>query len=338
MVTDGPLKAAHVPPDGKWVHGLSANMRVGKAARRIFDARFTAMREALPPAAAWGPDPEPVHRLRVATRRAAAALDAFADLLPGKTYQSARRELRRVRRAAGAARDADVFLDGVRGWSVHQSPAARPGLHFLLGHALARRETAQVGLAAAVQEASGRTVKLFARLPDQVHGGRKERLSERATPTIAGRLGDLAAAAIGSLDDDQRLHQVRIAAKRLRYSLELFIDCFPPAVKDQLYPRVDAVQDVLGQANDFYQATQHLDALLAVVRQTQPALWELVRGGVEELRATVGQRLRDQRASFADWWRRWQMVPADAMLTGLTPPASSAAAPPAFPARGPTGV
>src|SRR5439155_18388759 len=123
------MNDARTSPDGKWVEGLTAAMPVAKAARRAIAARLEAVREALRPAAAWGPDPEPVHHLRVATRRAGAALDTFGDLLPGKVYKKARKALRRVRRAAGEARDADVFLDVVRVWSIHQSPAARPGLH-----------------------------------------------------------------------------------------------------------------------------------------------------------------------------------------------------------------
>ena len=49
------------------------------------------------------------HQLRVATRRAGAALEIFRDCLPEKDYQTARKQLRRLRRAAGAARDWDVL-------------------------------------------------------------------------------------------------------------------------------------------------------------------------------------------------------------------------------------
>src|SRR5438874_6648593 len=118
---DGPS-----PGNGKWVSGLTAETAVGKAARKALALRFEALADALKPAAAWGVDPEPVHKLRVAARRASAALDTFADLLPGKLYRRTRKAVKRLRRSAGAARDTDVFLDTLRGWSVHQSPAARP--------------------------------------------------------------------------------------------------------------------------------------------------------------------------------------------------------------------
>jgi hypothetical protein len=83
---------------------------------------------------------------------------------------------------------------------------------------------------------------------------------------------------------------------------------------------------MLGEANDCYLATRRLDRLLDAVRQTQPGLWDLVRGGIEEFRAHAAQRLREQRWAFTDWWRRWQALRPEAIVAGVTPPAKSAAA------------
>jgi CHAD domain-containing protein len=154
---------------------------------------------------------------------------------------------------------------------------------------------------------------------------------------LAGLLDDLTAAANADLDDYAELHRVRIMAKRLRYALELFIDCFPPAVREQIYPRVEAVQDVLGQANDSYQAARRLDELLEVLGATQPALRDLARGGIEALRAHHRQRVRDQRAAFADWWRTWQSLRPETLLSCISPPAKSPAAAES-PVRSPAGT
>ncbi len=310
---------------GKKVDGLTADMPVGKAARRIIAARLAAVRQALPDAAEWGPDPEPVHRLRVASRRASAALDVFADLLPGRTYRRSRRALKRLRRAAGAARDADVFMDGVRIWAVHQSPANRPGLHFLLGDLFARRQHAQVGLAAVVKRWQAGIIDRFDDLQEKVRSGKRESLGDRAVPVMAGLLDDLMSAAAADLDDYTQLHCVRIVAKRLRYALELFIDCYPLAIREQVYPRVEAVQDILGQANDSYQAAQQLDGLLETLGSTQPALRDLARGGIEALRAHHRQRVRDQRAAFGDWWRTWQSLQPETLLSCVGTLVNSAA-------------
>jgi CHAD domain-containing protein len=145
-------------------------------------------------------------------------------------------------------------------------------------------------------------------------------------PTIAGLISDFADTADRNFDDAEEMHRVRVAAKRLRYALELFIDCFPPAVRERVYPLVEAVQDILGAANDCYQANRQIDGLLDVVRRTQPGLWDSVRGGIEDYRTHVGQRLREQRWALVDWWRRWRAVDAEALIEGLTAPASSAGA------------
>lgn len=60
-------------------------------------------------------DIQRVHQLRVATRRAIAAIDAFRDLLPTKRADWFTKQLRRIRRAAGEARDLDVLTDRLTG-------------------------------------------------------------------------------------------------------------------------------------------------------------------------------------------------------------------------------
>ena len=225
--------------NGKWVGGLPAVMTVGKAARRVLGVRLAAVREAIPAASNWGPDAEPVHHLRVTARRAGAALDAFDDLLPKKARRKSRNALKRLRRAAGDARNADVILDGIRTWSVHQSPADRPGLQFLLGHAFAAREAAQERLAAALKEWESKAADKVYALPDLCRSGDKDSLGGRAAPTLTKLLDKLESAAQDNLDDYQKLHAVRIQAKRLRYAVELFIDCYPPAVREQAYAFLD---------------------------------------------------------------------------------------------------
>jgi CHAD domain-containing protein len=305
-MSDEPVRS-----DGKWVPGLTADTAVGPAARVALAARFGAVIDLLTPAARWGADPEPVHKLRVATRRASAALHAFGDLLPDKPDRRARRALRRLRRSAGSARDADVFLDTLRGWSVHQSPAARPGLSFLIGHAFAHRQTAQTTLEGAIAKTKVETLN---EVPNKVRGGRHELLGARAVHVVAGLRDDLAAAAQENLEDYSRLHRVRILAKRLRYALELFIDCFAAAVRDQVYPHVEALQDILGLANDSYQTSVRLDELSEAIRQAQPGMWELVRVGFGELQAFHRRRLKEQRTAFQEWWRQWELrQPAEAL-------------------------
>src|SRR5437879_5070487 len=133
--------------DGKWIKDLTAATPVADAARRVLTVRLEAVRDYLP-LALHEPDkdPEYVHQLRVATRRARAALDIFAPCLPPKVHKAAKKRLRRIRRAAGAARDWDVFLATLTGLEQPPTAKQRPGQDFLIGYALAQRAAAQTHL------------------------------------------------------------------------------------------------------------------------------------------------------------------------------------------------
>src|SRR5262245_42951131 len=97
--------------EGKWLQGLRPDMHQAHAAREVLTARLEVVRHYLPRARTESEqDSEHVHQLRVATRRADAALRIFRSCLAGRTYRAARGRLRAIRRAAGAARDWDVFL------------------------------------------------------------------------------------------------------------------------------------------------------------------------------------------------------------------------------------
>src|SRR5205085_11051528 len=97
--------------EGKWIDGLTADTPLAEAAEHVLSVRLRAVGEALPKASQEADkDPEYVHQLRVATRRADAALNIFEACLPKKVQKAARKRLKRMRQAAGAARDWDVFL------------------------------------------------------------------------------------------------------------------------------------------------------------------------------------------------------------------------------------
>src|SRR5256714_15128374 len=96
---------------GKWIDGLHADSAVEDAARRSLERRLAVVAHTLPLAAHLAEhDIEHVHRLRVATRRAAAALKLYWDWLPQKSARWIKKRLRQTRRAASEARDLDVLI------------------------------------------------------------------------------------------------------------------------------------------------------------------------------------------------------------------------------------
>jgi CHAD domain-containing protein len=307
--------------EGKWIGGLTADAPLTEAAKRVLSVRLRMVDEVLPRAVQEADrDPEHVHQLRVATRRADAALRIFAPCLPGKVHKKARRRLRRLRQAAGAARDWDVFLIGITERRAKQPEKDEHGLNFLFGYAYGLRSAAQADLEAAgadehqsfdaFLEDTTAAVRPAPDLPPDAV------LLRLARPLLTARLHDLDWTAAGDLQDYAHLHQVRIAGKRLRYAMEVFADCFSLSFREELYPRIEEMQEILGRANDSHVAEARLADLRRHLRRGWPAEWKRVQPGVESLLRFHQRRLPQERKRFLQWWEEWSTTGAPA-LTAL---------------------
>lgn len=307
--------------DGKWIAELTPETPVADAARRALAVRLEVVRDYLPRALNEADkDPEYVHQLRVGTRRAGAALDIFSSCLPPKAYRAARKQLRGIRRAAGAARDWDVFLMNL-GNAEAQRVSWQPAWDFLIGYALAQRETAQAQLAAASPNHPFEFERVLAETVAGVRTPQDEpppqSLIDLALPLLGRLLGELHQATAGDLDDYEHLHQVRILGKRLRYAMEIFANCFAAEFKDRLYGDVEEMQEILGRANDSHVAATRLSALRATVRGQRPADWRRYRAGLDALIRRHRERVPKEKQHFVEWWQRWQESGSEAEFAGL---------------------
>lgn len=294
---------------GKWIDDLGPDTPLADAARRVLTVRLEVVRDALPPAIREPyEDVEHVHRLRVATRRAAAALDVFRDCLPPKPRKAARKRLRLIRRAAGRARDWDVFLAGLLEWAAKRPAGQRPGIDFLIGYVQASRTEAQTELDAIGKEYPFDFDRFLAETvaaagtDDET---RPDTLGTLAHHRLSGLLDELDQALAGSLDDYERLHQVRILGKRLRYAMEIFAGCYGSPFRDEVYPVVEQMQQVLGIANDSHVAIGRLVAVRDRARSLSDVGWPRLAVGVEALLRFHRRRLPRQRRLFLDWRDRW---------------------------------
>jgi CHAD domain-containing protein len=314
--------------DGKWISDLAADVPLAEAARHVLAVRLRVVGEALPRAVHEADrDPEHVHQLRVATRRADAALRIFAGCLPRKAHRSARKRLRRVRRAAGAARDWDVFLIALRERAAGRPAKEHAGLDLLAGYALGQRAAAQAQLETVGQEQGPRFAGLAAATLDAVRppeGEGAATLLDHARPMLSALLFNLEQTAAGNLDDYAQLHQVRIAGKRLRYAMEVFAPCFDAPFREELYPQVEAMQETLGRANDSHVAEGRLLALRDRLRRGTAGEWKRYQAAISSLLRFHQRRLPQERRGFLKWWAGWRKSGAEALLA-LTPAAAAPA-------------
>jgi len=237
--------------------GVLADDHVAEAGRKVL--RFHVARMiAREPGTRSGKDPEDLHGMRVATRRQRAAWRVFGDAFrPGRT-RAHRARLREVASRLGAVRDLDVLIDGADAYRADLSVAEQRWLEPLLATWRAHRDDARVLL---LRELDSDGYRRW--LDDYAEFVRHEGVAARATlPTEPHRIRDTAASRIlASYEqlrayepvlrwaDVETLHELRIAGKWLRYSLEFVRETLGPE-GDALIARVTALQDHLGLLHD----------------------------------------------------------------------------------------
>ncbi|MBI3410096.1 MAG: CHAD domain-containing protein [Planctomycetes bacterium] len=297
--------------DNKWIDGLDKTMTVAGAARKVLQARLESVRDRLAPALHHAEeDVEHVHQLRVSTRRAGAALRIFASTLPDKTLDRLRKALRRLRRAAGAARDWDVFLLELVKRNSRAPARSKPGLDFLIGLAHGQRMLAQDELADAAQNPKielGRLVpEALSEIRDSIESAGSALINTLSRAMLRELLAELHQAAAENLHDYEHLHQVRICGKNLRYAMEVFGSCFPERFRTEFYPAVESMQDTLGLANDSQVASQRLQKIKDRLQTTDAKLWRRCQPGIDALLKFHDKRLPRQREAFLKWWAAWK--------------------------------
>jgi hypothetical protein len=89
-------------------------------------------------------------------------------------------------------------------------------------------------------------------------------LRDTARLVIGARLDELEELRTRITDEEQSeaLHDLRIAAKRLRYGLEMFAVCFSPKSAQKSADRVRELQDLLGRIHDLDVFTELLETRL----------------------------------------------------------------------------
>jgi len=204
-------------------------------------------------------DIECIHRMRVATRRMRTALTLFSDCFPKQDYKKIQKDVRKVTRALGEARDLDVQLEVIEAaLEEFPDPVFQPGIKRLKLRLTQRRAEVQQHVDAAMDKM----------LADQLI----ERLEAWAAPLLeqsksvylyTPALYQLAFRGIQVRIDEllshvpyitdpqnvQELHAMRISAKRLRYAMETFEELYGGQLKPFI-TTARKLQDQLGAIHD----------------------------------------------------------------------------------------
>ncbi|SMF83264.1 Inorganic triphosphatase YgiF, contains CYTH and CHAD domains [Tistlia consotensis] len=238
-----------------------------------------------------GADPEGVHQLRVALRRLRALVSLMKTVLAPDAAAFLKEELRWLQQSLGPARDWDVFGIGTLKPLARRLPN-EPSLGGLEKAVEAARAQAYRDAQAALADV--RYSRLLLRLALWLQEGGWHRRPEFGEPDPAGRpITELADALLSRRDkalrrtarkrkgrSEAELHEVRIAAKKLRYAVEFFRGLYgSKAVKRHLV-RLVALQDTLGTLNDAVVGHRLIDELEAAGAQDRKRAFEPYAAGL----------------------------------------------------------
>ena len=281
----------------KWVKPSAPRRPIAEVAAKTISERLALVDYYLPLAAErWRQEVEFVHQLRVATRRASAALRLFRSLAPKKRRKAMKQRLSQVRRAAGEARDLDVLLERLRS-EVDSGHRTLTGITDAIEQ---RRRAAQKPIRKINQELQA------ADLPDEIErlAGRVRWRRSGPEPTYeaaaAGLIANVAAGFDAVAARDPRcvedLHALRIEGKQLRYALEILAAAFPGWVRDEFYPEVEALQSRLGGLNDHATARRNFLHWSSLSKEKHAA------ADLAKLAKKEQQSLEACQDDFLKWW------------------------------------
>jgi triphosphatase len=237
--------------------GVTPDDHIAEAGRKVMRFHLARMIEYEPGVRA-GDDNEAVHKMRVATRRQRAAWRVFGEAFRKGRTKRYRQGLRETAQRLGAVRDLDVQLEAADAYRADMAGGEQRALEPLLAAWRQHRADARVLLLRELDSTGFRRwlddyidfvrtegTAVLPVLPVQPHRVR-DTAPSRIWTAYEGVRGY---EAVLRWADVETLHELRIAAKWLRYSMEFVREALGPDA-DPLIERVTAMQDHLGLMND----------------------------------------------------------------------------------------
>lgn len=258
-LSDGPRFAAPTTPDAPARDVLLAYL--GKQVGMLQALEHAVLVDA----------PDAVHKSRVATRRLRSLLRTYEPLLDAEWAEELRDELKWLAEALGAPRDAEVLREefGVLFGELGAESLEGPVAERVLGHLGERHQRAHAALREAMAEP--RYTALHARLVGLLLDAPWDARADAPAADVLPGLVEVARAKVARRvakaerhpDDLERWHDVRKAAKAVRYCTEALVRAFGPDMK-RVAQRWTEVTEAFGTLQDAAVARELLDEVGAL--------------------------------------------------------------------------
>ncbi len=296
---------------------LSADMTVREGFLAIGRAGAAAVRRSVR-ALETDLGPEPIHQARVALRRLRSVLSVFRQVLPPLSARQFGRSLGGFAKLLGEAREWDVWLSQTVAPLLGALGGSDAVLEELTRAAAAARNRAAARIACS---ASGRDFVVLslglgawfdagiwpdreteaeqALLDSNLPGFARELLRKRHRKLVKAAEGFDAAS-------PERLHALRIEAKKLRYAAEFLAPLFPARATRRYLGALKPLQDILGAANDAVVARGLVPHLADCDATAAARAAGLVTGWTAAEAASARRRFAAAWDSFLDAKRFWK--------------------------------
>jgi CHAD domain-containing protein len=204
-------------------------------------------------------DIECIHRMRVASRRLRSAQEYFDSFLPKKNSIIWEKQIQSITAALGNARDLDIQIEAIQEYQLQNDDIRlQPGIKRLILRLSQKRKQAQLSVLLSLSKFTSNPVikRIQKELSHYIGSGGNESfvsmpLRLLANQAINEKLTNFLSYEpfIHFPEKKLELHAMRIAAKQLRYTMEIFAPLFPGELNDWLQP-VRQAQEQLGVIHD----------------------------------------------------------------------------------------
>jgi CHAD domain-containing protein len=289
----------------KRIKGINCNSAAGDGIKLALVTRFRELYVLREAALDWS-DPEGVHSMRVASRRLRSALRDFMPYLRKRGLASVIKELKTLADALGQVRDQDVAIMVLENLESHAPAEISPALKEFIAEQKELREKARQELLSMLEQSRLQQLETDFMAAVEASTAARPQTQQQVTFLKMSRvimldlLRELEKLSNGLFKplDTEALHELRIAAKRLRYAVELFQPCWGNSISTYA-KRAARIQTALGDVHDCDVWIESFGKHINVARKSKRR--EDVAALVWLLDHFVKLRTKHLRQAFAHW-------------------------------------
>ncbi|HEY0378646.1 MAG TPA: CHAD domain-containing protein [Pyrinomonadaceae bacterium] len=316
----------------KEIEGLNCGADVGECVRLVLGTRLGEMCALRAAALDWS-DPEGVHDMRVASRRLRSAVRDFSPYLRKRKLRRVKDDLKSLADALGLVRDEDVAIMALKKLAEDAPPEVWAGVGQFTDERRRRRERARARLEGVLTEDA------LAELSEDFDGALADAVKAARGPEDGGEKGtgvdfrragrEIILARLAEFQElspslysplkSEPIHRLRIAAKRLRYAVELFAACWAEGALAPFAKEIARMQTALGELHDCDVWVEEIGEALrpAEAAGAGDAAAGQKRGAAFWLLDHFTKERTGHFHAVLARWREWEAIGFQARLAGL---------------------